>query len=83
MEYVLPDGVHNLRGYARDPFSAPPRSRQADTALEQTLMLGNERFMPIEALFRPTDIGMHQVPHSCTSGTTPDPSDAGHQQPGA
>jgi hypothetical protein len=57
VEYVLPDGVHNLRGFVREPV-APARGVQ----LEQTLLLANERFMPVEALFRPVDIGMQQVP---------------------
>lgn len=56
IEYVLPDGVHNLRGFVREPV-APARGVQ----LEQTLLLANERFMPVEALFRPVDIGMQQA----------------------
>mmetsp|Transcript_25516 Transcript_25516/g.60699 ORF Transcript_25516/g.60699 Transcript_25516/m.60699 type:complete len:308 (-) Transcript_25516:332-1255(-) len=64
VEYVLPDGVHNLRGYAREPV---PRGRHrpgggpAAAAEEQALALANERFMPMEAVFRPPDIGMEQA----------------------
>mmetsp|Transcript_22808 Transcript_22808/g.57502 ORF Transcript_22808/g.57502 Transcript_22808/m.57502 type:complete len:397 (-) Transcript_22808:1435-2625(-) len=59
MEYVLPDGVHNLRGFTRQPTGPAPRGAAA--SLEQTLMLANERFMPVEAVFRPLDIGMQQA----------------------
>mmetsp|Transcript_30039 Transcript_30039/g.84763 ORF Transcript_30039/g.84763 Transcript_30039/m.84763 type:complete len:413 (-) Transcript_30039:59-1297(-) len=59
VEYVLPDGVHNLRGFTRDLKDAPPR--KSKESLEQTLTLANERFMPMEALFRPPDIGLQQA----------------------
>lgn len=75
MEYVLPDGVHNLRGFTRQPTGPAPRGAAA--SLEQTLMLANERFMPVEAVFRPLDIGMQQAraapPHHLTPVNTTHP----------
>ncbi|KAK9828010.1 hypothetical protein WJX81_008549 [Elliptochloris bilobata] len=58
LEYVLPNGVTNLRGYVRQP-GAPAPASAADTP-EQVLVLGNERFMVPELAFRPSDIGVAQ-----------------------
>lgn len=63
-EYVLPDGVHNLRGYVKEPeegpatksAKGPPSSNDA-----QTLLLNNERFLVPELLFHPSDVGLDQA----------------------
>ena len=110
-EYVLPDGVHVLRGYvkegpARDPDAedgddsdedpddepggkkrkrggkkngrggggggggagdgdaAAPNNNKARGGggfVEQTMTMGNERFMVPEALFHPSDVGLNQA----------------------
>mmetsp|Transcript_35953 Transcript_35953/g.80033 ORF Transcript_35953/g.80033 Transcript_35953/m.80033 type:complete len:419 (+) Transcript_35953:120-1376(+) len=65
-EYVLPDGVNNLKGYVRElpapnaPVD-PSAPKQAPNPSDQVLVLNNERFMVPEALFRPGDIGLQQA----------------------
>lgn len=59
-EFVLPDGVTNLRGFIRhepkvdEDFPVDPKNK------EQVLAVNNERFMVPEILFNPTDIGLNQ-----------------------
>lgn len=65
-DYVLPDGVTLLRGYARrhDPSKAAEKLRkQALThsdANEIVMTIGNERFSIPEILFNPADVGSKQ-----------------------
>ncbi|KAL1999039.1 hypothetical protein VTN02DRAFT_5154 [Thermoascus thermophilus] len=68
VDYVLPDPNANKRGYMRphDPFlNAKKRksllSGAGAEALEDVLVLGNERFTVPEILFSPSDIGMKQA----------------------
>lgn len=58
-EYVLPDGVHNLRGYMRDP-SLSRDGRGPGGGVDQVLVLNNERFLVPEVIFSPSDIGLEQ-----------------------
>jgi actin-related protein 6 len=67
VDYVLPDGIHLLKGYSRphDPTPAARKRRQAALAgtatdSEITMTLGNERFAVPEILFSPSDIGSKQ-----------------------
>ena len=62
-EFVLPDGVSNLRGYVKDHQVTADASRpqpQQGKHQDQTLALNNERFMVPELLFHPSDIGLQQ-----------------------
>lgn len=65
-EFVLPDGVNNLRGYLRDRPSSDGSKNKPGKLLhgpqfrEQVLVVNNERFMVPEVLFNPTDIGLNQ-----------------------
>ena len=66
IEYVLPDGVSNLRGFARppQPRAQPPADGQGkgkEKAAEQVLALNNERFTVPELLFHPSDIALKQA----------------------
>ncbi|KAK5193835.1 Actin-related protein 6 [Exophiala xenobiotica] len=67
VDYVLPDGIHLLKGFSRphDPTPAARKRRQAALAgtaadSEITMTLGNERFAVPEILFSPSDIGSKQ-----------------------
>jgi len=67
VDYVLPDGIHILKGFSRphDPTPAARKRRQAALAgtaadSEITMTLGNERFAVPEVLFSPSDIGSKQ-----------------------
>jgi actin-related protein 6 len=66
VDYVLPDGVHRLRGYARphDPFAAFARKRKPNAFTpesdEVSMTLGNERFTVPEIIFTPSDIASKQ-----------------------
>lgn len=55
-DYVLPDFTTLRRGFLK---SADDTGRPVEG--EQTIRLNNERFMVPELLFRPSDIGIHQV----------------------
>eukprot|EP00210_Caulerpa_lentillifera_P004353 g4151.t1 len=57
-EFVLPDGVTNLRGYTR---VTPQESDETESVREQVLAVNNERFMVPEVLFNPMDIGLNQA----------------------
>jgi actin-related protein 6 len=66
IDYVLPDGVHRLRGDARphDPFTSASRKRKlnalAPESDEVSMTLGNERFTIPEIIFTPSDIASKQ-----------------------
>jgi actin-related protein 6 len=70
VEWVLPDGVANLKGYARTglppshPAAAPPSTAPgaaaAPTAKQTIVPLSVERFMIPEAWFHPSDAGLDQ-----------------------
>lgn len=66
-EFVLPDGVNNLRGYLRDKPTAPAKEKKpgkgshGPQVKEQVLVVNNERFTVPEVLFRPSDIGLDQA----------------------
>jgi actin-related protein 6 len=65
VDYILPDGLHLLRGYSRphDPSAAAARKRKANATApesEVSMVLGNERFTTPEILFNPSDIGSKQ-----------------------
>lgn len=62
VDYVLPDGIHLLRGFSRphDSTAAAARKRKANALLteaEASMTLGNERFTTPEIIFNPSDIG--------------------------
>lgn len=62
-EWVLPDGVHLLRGYLRSPSHASQHmapSQAPKSSQQQFIGLANERFLTPELLFSPQDIGLHQ-----------------------
>jgi len=68
VDYVLPDPNANRKGFMRphDPLlNAKKRksllSGASAEALEDVLVLGNERFTVPEILFSPSDIGMKQA----------------------
>ncbi|RVX74975.1 hypothetical protein B0A52_01252 [Exophiala mesophila] len=68
IDYVLPDGVHLLRGFSRphDPTPAAKKRRQASLLhpnahdSEIAMTLGNERFSVPEILLSPSDVGSKQ-----------------------
>lgn len=65
VDYILPDGLHLLRGFSRpyDPSAAAARKRKANAAApgsEVSMVLGNERFTVPEIIFNPSDIGSKQ-----------------------
>lgn len=65
VDYVLPDGIHLLRGFSRphDPSLIAARKRKLNAAApdsEASMTLGNERFAIPEIIFRPSDIGSKQ-----------------------
>ncbi|KIX06882.1 uncharacterized protein Z518_04858 [Rhinocladiella mackenziei CBS 650.93] len=68
VDYILPDGIHLLRGFSR-PHDPSPAARQRKPATlsasnpadaEISMTLGNERFSVPEILFSPSDIGSKQ-----------------------
>lgn len=66
VEFVLPDGVHNTRGFVRDPRDPAVVEhkrllKEAGNNAEQLLLVNSERFMVPEALFNPSDIGIEQA----------------------
>jgi len=70
IQFVLPDGLSNIRGYIRDLEEEERAAKQAEEdglpppippPEEHLLPLNNERFMVPETLFRPSDIGMPQA----------------------
>ena len=70
LDYVLPDGIHLLRGFSRlhDPSMSNSKKRKlqtisapsSTTANEIVATLGTERFSVPEILFSPSDIGSSQ-----------------------
>jgi len=65
VDYILPDGIHILRGYSRphDASSGAARKRKLHVATadaEISMTLGNERFTVPEIIFHPSDIGSKQ-----------------------
>ena len=63
LEYVLPDGLTNLKGFVRKPDPAV-RGKQAGSsqlAKELAVALNNERFLVPELLFHPSDISLPQA----------------------
>ncbi|KAI1619829.1 actin-domain-containing protein [Exophiala viscosa] len=67
LDYILPDGMHILKGFSRphDPSPAARKRKQAALAsgtadAEISMTLGNERFTVPEILFSPSDIGSKQ-----------------------
>lgn len=69
VDYILPDGVHLLRGFSRPhdaTIVAAKRRKQAALSnaplhdSEISMTLGNERFSVPEILFSPSDIGSKQ-----------------------
>lgn len=65
LEYVLPDGVNILRGFARHKENGvamdASEGYQAKIARDQILHLNNERFVVPECLFNPSLIGVDQA----------------------
>ena len=65
VDYVLPDGIHLLRGFSRphDPSASAARKRKVNAVAqdaEVAMTLGNERFTIPEILFSPSDVGSKQ-----------------------
>ena len=65
VDYVLPDGIHLLRGFSRphDPSASAARKRKLNAMTqdaEVAMTVGNERFTLPEILFSPSDIGSKQ-----------------------
>lgn len=70
LDYILPDGIHLLRGFSRpyDPSTANAKKRKLQalsapsptTVNEIKATLGAERFAVPEILFSPSDIGSTQ-----------------------
>jgi actin-related protein 6 len=64
VDYVLPDGIHLLRGFSRphdnSPAAARKRKLNAAPDTEIAMTLGNERFTIPEIIFSPSDIGSNQ-----------------------
>ena len=78
-EFVLPDGVTNLRGFVRDAAKAEEREMaNASKSKEQVLAVNSERFMVPEVLFHPTDIGLQQsgLAEAIANVQTPSPNTA-------
>lgn len=62
LEYVLPDGFTNMRGFARKPeITAKGRLASASTQKELAVALNNERFLVPELLFNPSDVSLAQA----------------------
>ena len=65
VDYILPDGMHLLRGFSRshDPSAAAARKRKLNASApdsEISMTLGNERFTIPEIFFNPSDLGSKQ-----------------------
>lgn len=68
VDYILPDGVHLLRGFSRPHNATQAAQKRKQAALsnanlhdsEIAMTLGNERFSVPEILFSPSDIGSKQ-----------------------
>jgi actin-related protein 6 len=70
LDYILPDGIHLLRGFSRPHDPSTPNSKKRKlqalsapsptTANEIIATLGTERFAVPEILFSPSDIGSTQ-----------------------
>ena len=65
VDYVLPDGIHLLRGFSRqhDPSASAARKRKLNAIAqdaEVAMTLANERFTIPEILFNPADVGSKQ-----------------------
>lgn len=65
VDYVLPDGIHLLRGFSRphDPSASAARKRKLNAGSQEAevaMTLGNERFTIPEILFSPSDVGSKQ-----------------------
>jgi actin-related protein 6 len=65
VDYILPDGIHLLRGFSRthDASIAAARRRKLNAVAqdaEVAMTLGNERFTVPEIIFNPSDIGSKQ-----------------------
>lgn len=68
VDYILPDGVHLLRGFSRPHNATLAAKKRKQAALsnptlhdsEISMTLGNERFSVPEILFSPSDIGSKQ-----------------------
>jgi actin-related protein 6 len=62
VDYILPDGINFVRGFARphDPTITAARKGQLAQDNEVFMTLGNERFTVPEILFNPSDIGSQQ-----------------------
>ena len=56
-DYVLPDFTSIRRGFMKTEEQSTGRPEEG----EQLIRMNNERFMVPEILFRPTDIGIHQM----------------------
>ena len=56
-DYVLPDFTSIRRGFMKSQDQSTGRPEEG----EQLIRMNNERFMVPEILFRPTDIGIHQM----------------------
>lgn len=52
-DYVLPDYTHIKRGYVK--------TTDETSGSEQLIRMNNERFSVPEILFRPSDVGIHQM----------------------
>jgi actin-related protein 6 len=65
IDYILPDGIHLLRGFSR-PYDASAaaarkkRSAAMSADAEIVMTLGNERFTIPEIIFSPSDVGSKQ-----------------------
>ena len=67
LDYILPDGIHLLRGFSRPhgtSLEALKKRKQAslsiDSDAEVSMTLSNERFSVPEILFSPGDVGSKQ-----------------------
>lgn len=79
MEYVLPDGLTNLKGFARKPENVVRGKHAAaiQPAKELAVALNNEQFLVPELLFHPSDIslpqaGIAELIHDAVSTVHPD-----------
>ena len=66
IDYVLPDGVHLKRGFARQHDAAASLARKRKLGTEPiltdelTMTLASERFTAPEVIFSPSDVGLTQ-----------------------
>ena len=63
LEYVLPDGLTNLKGFVRKPEPGVKSKLgiPAQSVKELAVALNNERFLVPELLFHPSDISLPQA----------------------